>query len=508
MNDNYLELKPYINKLSKFNLWDSLFIIRQYLTKTFYNYDIEKPTFTGVENANRCIIPVYFVDFLISLSIKYSSTVRSEKSLRQIKYRYPLMKKLDEVYNRSNKEHYNDILVWLKTYMLSQYKMQNFSFFADRLYKYYFLFSGPKLSEIILGKLNISIDKYIQVVALYYFQFSKNYKYNIENLQRSIADEVRFSRSEADIVLSLLCIDIRTLKQSIKIDFSNKLFLCQNNAEHIKHPILIDFPNAYCATPIYILNKGMEGLQYVIDLKDKKNQGANDELAKRFEVYVGNQLNYYGNRGTYKYIKELEYNKKQNKTSDWIVYDDKSIVFLDCKLKKLTIDSILETEMNRATFDTVLESHAFKNRESIKDLIRSLDSPLLKDIVEIGVDLGKILCCYCDWKDNKISGLPPYNKDLVFNAIILTLEETFCGSSILKEFIDKIAYRYVEEKKGIQLNKVRTSIISSATFDKSIPLIAKQGLNKHIIEDNFEYHGNIHEHNEYLSQCFDDLFNL
>lgn len=506
MNDNYLELKPYINKLSKFNLWDSLFIIRQYLTKTFYNYDIEKPTFTGVENANRCIIPVYFVDFLISLSIKYSSTVRSEKSLRQIKYRYPLMKKLDEVYNRSNKEHYNDILVWLKTYMLSQYKMQNFSFFADRLYKYYFLFSGPSLSKMIMDKLGITIDQYIKIVALYYFQFSRNYKYNIEELQRSIADEVRFSRSEADIVLNLLCIDIKSLKKTIKIDFSNKLFLYQNNAEHVKHPIILDYPNAYCATPVYILNKGIDGLQYTIDLKDRANQHANDELAKRFEDYVGNQLDFYCSQGRYKYIKELVYDKKQNNTSDWIIYDERTIIFLDCKLKKLTIDSILETKMNRDTFEQILESPAFKKRDSIKDLIRSLESPLMKDIVEIGIDMGKVLCCYCDWKNNKIGNLPSYNENLEFNAVVLTLEETFCGSSILKAFVDRIAYRYVEEKRGVHLENVRTNIISSATFDKSIPLIAKQGLHKHIIEDNFEYHGNDKLHNEYLSQCFDELF--
>ena len=205
--------------------------------------------------------------------------------------------------------------------------------------------------------------------------------------------------------------------------------------------------------PIYILNAGIDGLQYHIGLKGKENQKLNEILSFRFESFIGNQLNYYSRKGKYHVVKELSYNKEQNKSSDWILYDDKCIIFLDCKLKKLQISSILETKLCKEDLEAVLKSKNFGNRKTIESLIQEQTSSLIKDIIRLGVDMGKILCCYCDWKAGKMKELPEYDSKMVFNGIILTLEETYCGSLELKDFIDKIAYTYVEEKKGIKLDK-------------------------------------------------------
>ena len=182
-------------------------------------------------------------------------------------------------------------------------------------------------------------------------------------------------------------------------------------------------------------------------------------------------------------------------------------MFLDCKLKKLTISSILEIELSRDDLKEALGSGKLKKRETIEELKKQQTSPLVKDILELGVDLGKVLCCYCDWKDGKIDKIPHYSEDMTFCAVLLTLEETFCGALEIKECIDDIAYRYVYERKGVNLERLKTYIISSSTFDNDIPEIAQQGLYAYITNDKFEDHGHRSEQNTYLKEGFDKFLN-
>ena len=188
------------------------------------------------------------------------------------------------------------------------------------------------------------------------------------------------------------------------------------------------------------------------------------------------------------------------------MYDNECLLFIDCKLKKLTIDAILETKLDRVKFDSTIDSIKFGNRKSVEQLISMQDSPLVKDILEIGIDLGKILCCCEDWKNGKIPSLPPFTKNYQIKAIVLTLEETFCGHFIIKEMVDKVAFKYVLDKKKSFPQNVKTSIISSSTFDNSIPLISKYGIYNHVFEDNFEYKEGKNESNEFLSMKFDEFF--
>lgn len=509
MSDFYRELKPYMNKLSEFNVWDSLFVIRQYFHHTFKNYEIEKPNFSEVEAPFRCQIPVYFVDFLIAASLKYSTTCRASKSLRQYKHRIQLLKKVDEVYNKANKEQYDDIFVWLKSYMFSQFKMQHFELFYERLYKYSYLYSGDKISKHVYEVIGVPIDMYIKIVTLLYFVFSQRYNYEYDGFTNyMVGDGTQFSDKDFNLVLSRLITTINEIKASIKIDFSNRLFLLHNDAIHVTKPIIRDGNTIYCPIPTYILNSGIDGLQYIVNLKSPENKPLNDEVATRFEEYIGIQLEYYANKNIpFHYIKELEYNKKQNKTSDWTIYDDACVVFLDCKLKKLTIDGISATTLDKELFKNNLSSCSFKNRKSIEELKDLQDSALAKDLVELGIDLGKILCCYVDWKNGKIPNMPNYSEKYNFKAIVLTLEETLCILE-LKELIDEVAYRYVKMKKGVCIKDMSTSIISSATFDKSIPIISKQGIYHHVFEDNFEYKDDNNEINDFLSKRFDAFLEI
>ena len=502
--DFYRQLKPVLNKLSQLNVWDSLYVIRQYLNESFKNYELDRPHLSTIENHSECPIPAYLIDFMISASLRYSSTLRSDKSLKQLKIRRGIIPPVHDAYEQARYEKDEDILIWLKAYMQNQIKMQHSDFFANRVFKYYYLYSTPGLTELMQSKLGVTSENYFKLVTLYYFVFSKKFCYIDKELERSIvADGSRFTAEEARTVLSLLCRDICYIKENISVNFSRKMFLCHNDAIHVRYPIQKDGNLLYSTVPTYILNAGVEGLQFHLDLKSKANVELNGELASRFEDYVGEQLEYFSRQGKFNYIKELTYKRGQNKTSDWIIYDEQCIMFLDCKLKKLPISSILEIELRRDELKDALGSGKLKKRETIEELKKQQTSTLVKDIIELGVDLGKILCCYCDWKEGKIDRLPSYRDDLAFCATLLTLEDTFCGVFEIKEYIDDIAYRYVYEKRGVNLERVKTYIIASATFDNDIPEIALQGLASYINTDRFENHERRSEQNAYLKEGFD-----
>ena len=68
MTDFYRYLKPTLNKLSRLNVWDSLFVIRQYCNNEFENNGLDKVHKESIENFNVYPIHVYIADFLISAS--------------------------------------------------------------------------------------------------------------------------------------------------------------------------------------------------------------------------------------------------------------------------------------------------------------------------------------------------------------------------------------------------------------------------------------------------------
>ncbi len=158
--DFYRQLKPVLNKLSQLNVWDSLYVIRQYLNNSFKNYGLDRPHFEAIENHKNCPIPAYLIDFMILASLRYSMTFRSNKSLKQLKVRRGIMPHIHDAYENARYEKDEDILIWLKSYMLNQFKMQHPDFFPNRIFKYHFLYSTPNLEELIQSKLGITKVSY------------------------------------------------------------------------------------------------------------------------------------------------------------------------------------------------------------------------------------------------------------------------------------------------------------------------------------------------------------
>lgn len=499
--DYYNDLKPCFNKLTQLNVWDSLYTIRQYINKYIDNYNLDKTNLNGIEHPNMCPINLYIADFLTCACLKYSKKCRCEHSLRYFKTRSKICKTVNKVYDEANEIVKKYPSVWLKSHALSQYKMQHYQFFYERIYKYYYLYSTDILKDYVHRDLGISLKNYFLLGVTLYFYYSRSLCIDKNNLQKEFKIKGNpWKCEEFEKIISILSCDIDDIRNKIHINCSDSVMLFFSDSPHVNHPILFDNDNFYCSNPLYILYSCIEGLQFHLDLKAKKNIELNKALATNLENYIGEQLLYYSNDGNFKYIKELSYSKGR-KTSDWIIYDDECVVFLDCKLKKLTVDASRSLSLDIQIVNDLIASECFKSKDKIEATKKSL-SPLMKDVFSLGVDMGKIFCSYYDWSNNKIKEFT-YDKNLKVCAIILSLEELFCEAFEIKGVIDRIALAYLNQKRNCHvLQPIKTKIISSSTFDGIMPLIKERGLYKTFIEDDVDME---YKENSWLKKGFEDL---
>ena len=91
MKNYYRELKPFLNKLSYYNVFDNLFVIRQYMIAFGDNKPYKK--LFDIEKSDSNIIMPNYSDFLTAVSIIYSSELPQCKySLRDHNNRGVLVK--------------------------------------------------------------------------------------------------------------------------------------------------------------------------------------------------------------------------------------------------------------------------------------------------------------------------------------------------------------------------------------------------------------------------------
>lgn len=75
----FYEIKPTLNKLSKFNVFDSLDVVSLYVRDTINGSDISN--IKKVEHPKYSSIEIFFADFLIENIIKYCTIAPSNHTL-------------------------------------------------------------------------------------------------------------------------------------------------------------------------------------------------------------------------------------------------------------------------------------------------------------------------------------------------------------------------------------------------------------------------------------------
>lgn len=465
-------LLPILNKISRLNLIKSL---------EFIHYDIQFFFGNGHATNGNVIgndhVPPYIVDFLISNIIKYSS-VSGKNSLFDSDIRNSICKPLSELQGQVNlpliKE---DVNAFLYRFFQNQAKLQKQSDPRVAFYRYYSVYNTPQANDYFENKNGVSLDSFFRWSIFCYvgFAYNNTFSYNLQSFYPPFLDED--GKKSLDFVLkhiSLPYIELKRLYSTYHYSNNEDMFIFDPQAPHVKYPIFKFGNRLYCTNPIYIMHALLEGFYYIFDFP-KSEASIKSLVANSFENYIGMLLGHFLNGTTITYKKELSYSykKQQKKTSDWIIWNDQEIAFIDCKLKHMSMKSKASAYIDENIVNDIIRGHEF-SRKFIHDHIETLPTGITKDILDLGIGVGKILVSYNDYSKDAIRELP-YMEGRKFHAILLTLEESFTGQ--YKNKIIEIAksYYYYKTNQSIDINPNTIRIISAKTIEEDLNYVRITG---------------------------------
>ena len=440
------DFKPLRNILRKLNIWDVLYELKKF-------------------QKNKQIVPEV-IEFIYLNSIVYSIDYKSIK-LKNPKNEWNKLLTQTNEFHTEIDGYWINKTVWgfLHKLALNQLKI-NSSNILLHMYRYYFIFSAPELVKHIEIKIGMSYhDFFICALWLYSVFDKKSYSIKKSYFLQQNHENTTLRIDNIHKTLNILSIDFSELKQILKSELSyDENTFITHSYEHIKKPIFESDQQLYCLFPDHLLNQFTAGMYYISEIYDNKHK-LNNKFGESFENYIGVILNKNKNEKI-KIIKELKYNKGQNKSSDWILEESQAIAFLECKTKRLQIES--------KKFEEIVES----------------------DINSMSDAVTQTYKIYKHYKEEKINSLK-YDPNKTFIPVIITLEEWYAG---VPYFYDKIKQQVQEKLKieGINENFVdifKFHITSISKFETDIQVIAKYGIkefyeqktSKELDLNNFKY---------------------
>ena len=370
--DHYREIKPVLNKLSKYNVYDTLDVISIYLRAI--TAQKERSSIRDIEAPEYNAIELYFADFLIVNAIIYCSETKCELSLRKQNDRYKIYKPVVELNDEVHKmQSEKEPLVWFVSYMFNQTNMNLPGNALVSIYRYLYLYDSDNIKNVVQKDLGFSRDYYFRAALYVYCSFSNghiHYKENdLLNTQFRKADYIpAIRRVLSDISLELA--DLRRLCKDYCSYESDRIFNYYNDAPHVRYPLIRCFDGYCCVVPDYIMAALLDGLYYALEIP--KHPIICHEFATNFENYVGILLETALSESSICFCREITYKigkQGSQKTSDWILWDSDSICFLDCKLKRISIAGKRAVEVDDNLIKQIINSQPFstKNRHDIID---------------------------------------------------------------------------------------------------------------------------------------------
>ncbi|MBR4227951.1 MAG: hypothetical protein IKR72_02495 [Bacteroidales bacterium] len=479
--DHYREIKPVLNKLSKYNVYDSLDVISIYLRAIIAQK--ERSTIQDIEAPEYYAIELYFADFLIVNAIIYCSETKGELSLRKQNDRYRIFKPVAELNDEVHKmQSEKEPLVCFVSYMFNQINMNLPGNALVSIYRYLYLYDAESIKNVMQKKMGISLDYYFRAALYVYCSFRNGHIHYKEkdllNTKFRNADYIpAIRRVLNDISLELT--DLRHLCKDYCSYESDKIFNYYNDAPHVRFPLIRCFDGYCCIVPDYIMAALLDGLYYALEIPNHPD--IRQEFATNFENYVGMLLEIALDDSNISFCREITYKagrQGSQKTSDWILRDSDSICFLDCKLKRISIAGKRAIEVDDNLIKQIIDSQPFSGKNK-HDVIESLEEGLTKDLILLGMDLGKIYACFEDYKQGIIPGLE-YDTDKKQYACLVTLEDGYINTPEYKKRIVQIAQSYCEFKTGRHniINEKDVLLLSVNQLERSLEMMADMGVSK------------------------------
>lgn len=349
----------------------------------------------------------------------------------------------------------NNVIRWFHASYLNQLKCRDNNY-IDKIYRYYYIFSRPNLDDFVSNVLGVKYKDFVccSVLLYSYFKFKNNCMERNYYLNNRF-ENTSISKENMSKTIQILSISLENLKCKLKDEAlsNNDHPFITYDYSHVKQPI-IEYGNYYfCLYHEYLLSQLTSGIYYIAKIYERES-GMSNYFGSAFEDYVGLVLDKNKSKNKLSCVlhKEYSYTVSRNnisKTSDWIIETDDSIVFFECKTKRLKIESKSQFVVN---------------------------SSLEVDLNEITKAVKQLYVVYSDYINGKIDKLK-YNSSKRFVPIVITLEEWYAGISDIAEKIN-VGLKCILRSKGFDTSVVDTfpfKIYSIENFEYELQYMFSMG---------------------------------
>jgi hypothetical protein len=431
--DYFEHFKPIRNKIRKLNLFETLAELHALL------------------NSKKGMLPEVAEFFYINVLLYAQEDLPAHKNARR--YLQEILNDIVELDNLNAAQNI-DFNVWrfLHTLMLNQLKAAHQNLFST-LYKYYFIFSSPKIAAHIESKIGMSYKDFFMCAFWLHAKF-------VQGLMQKRAYFVdrnknpAFSPENMDRTLALLAKPLDELKAALKseVTYDHNLFIHHGHT-HLTHPVFIKGDHLCCMYPDQLLHQFTSGIYYIAQIFEPAYR-LSDAFGKAFESYVGLILNKINLRLSFNVQEEIKYKigNRDLKTSDWIISSAEELVFIECKTKRLRLPS--------------------KRIESVEVTLEE-DRNFIADAV---LQMYKV---YGHYSKSLITGLS-FDPQLKFTPIVVTLEEWYAGGPGMDDRIEEEVKRLLLEE-GLSdslVDEHKFKVYSIASFEYDVQLMFDMGFSR------------------------------
>jgi hypothetical protein len=485
-NKIFYSYTPFRNKLRKLSLMDSIYVIWGFSKNLTFDLPLPRDIqvsndfhFLNIEQRRFRGIPEFELEFLLREIILNCNDIPKKDTIKDYKTLSKIINYLrttfsEEVSKHSfSKIHEDDVFLEFHRMAHRQFLWQ-LGYNKNIITRNFKIYSHKKIEELIIKKLGLTTFE-LFILGFFFFRITGDaflIKLPYKSQVPAISDE------KIALFLSYFSITIEKAKEAlIETQQMNENIFYTYNPLRAK-PILIYQNNIFCPIQLMLFWQIPNLIYYSI----LNETGFENAFGESFENYVGEVLNKCCSNPSLKIIPEEKYGKEEKRTTDWILCDEKAILFIECKTKRMTMISKGELDIN-------------------------IKKGLVSDIQKMAQFITQLYKTYMDYVDNKYPTIK-YDSSKKFIPLVLTLENWFIN---LNPTIMKILHKYVIaefEKSALNqnlLNEFPYHIRSSDDFEKDIQIINEIGVFEYFDKiSKFEIHDYIEKFK--YKDVFEDEF--
>ncbi len=449
--DNY---KPLRNNLRRLELFDSLYVIWAYAQHLQFgnpfpdNIQVwNKFVNNATEMPRETYLSPWDLETLTRELILHAPIGNnlSDKSLRKWDNLANTKNKFRELENQIGAEFVNKDNILMEMFRIAHRQfLWQIHPSQIYMYRYYRIFGSEEMGKIVENKLGVTTYKLhlVGTALLGHFLGSNILRYPIR---------VEIPSVNADMlkeVIALSSSELENIREKLQGESTLDEKFSYANYALRAHPLIktkIQGQDVLiCPLPTLLYWRYTSGLYYEL----YNENGFDNAFGGSFQNYVGEVLR--KANPNQQVIPSMKFDKTSKETIDWILSEDESALFIECKMKRLPVPVKMELN-NTGPLDGQL------------DTITNIILQVYKTIK--------------DYKENKYPNFP-YQKDRVIFPLILTLEDWYWFPDVIEAKLNTM----LEDKfkaSGIPiewLDEIPYSLCSINEFENMAQIINKVGI--------------------------------